>query len=1032
MILSEISIKRPICAIVLSLLLLIYGAISFLYLPVRELPDITVPSISISTTYQGASPEVIETRITKTIEDELSGISGIKQIISNSRSGKSWINVEFKQGKDMLEALSDVRDGVARLSKYLPKDADDPVVTRDNGEEDVVLWLNLVSSNMDRVTLSDYANRYIIKKLSIVDGVSQVKTVGALEKVMYISLIPAKMSALGITVGDISKAIGYENIELPSGEIRNKDLLLPVEVKRVYVDVKTFELLPIKHNGFDGTIRLRDVAKVEFKAKNEESVYHRNGVSGIGLGIIPQSNANPLVVSEKIQDEVKELRKFLPEGVKLEVDFDSTLYIKSSIFEVYSTLLITTILVILVLYFFIGSWHVTLIPALTVPISLIASFIGATIFGFSINIITLLSLILAIGLVVDDAIVMVENISHHIEKGEGVLAACFLGAKEVGFAIIATTLVLIMIFIPLMFIRGITGRMFIEFAIFLSLAVFFSSVIALTLTPALAGIFLHKDPDKKGFLVRIFEVIIAKFENFYEVILKVFLKHLYLYPIIFIAICSAIYLFYINIPHQFIPQEDRGVVYIYAIGEEGSSIYRMKRNMQILEDKLLPMLGKGEIKSMSFSTPALGQGSDQSGFVVLQLEDPKLRTISSKKLIAKLKKMLADIPDLRVHIYEPGLNGKTSSPIKYVIKGTSYQTLNEVSNKLLNEARNAGIIINANTNYSEKTPEIEVNINIDKAASLGISLIDASNVLQTALGGAKKTTFTYNGEEYDVYIRANEQEFTDLNKLSQLYIRTQEGKMVSLVSIADFRIKARAKRLPHYDRLKAITISAYTGENVSLADALNWMDNWSQKNLYSDMSVDLTGDSKTFRESENDSLFSFILAIIVVYLVLSAQFESFIHPIVVMITIPLGICGGLIGLWVLNISLNIYSQIGLLLLIGMVTKNGILIVEFANQLRGKGQSAYDAVINAATRRFKPILMTSLTAIIGALPLIYSEGPGFESRESIGAVVFFGMTISTFITLGILPGFYLFFSSFTKRQNERLEQLEKELKEVSSK
>lgn len=1031
MILSEISIRRPMSAIVLSILLLIFGLISFFRLPLRELPDVDVPTVSISVAYEGASPEVIESRVTKVIEDNLSGISGVEKIISNSRSGKSWISVEFNQSKEMLEAISDVRDGVSRARKKLPDGVEEPIVTRDNGEDDVVLWLNLSSFTMDRVALSDYANRVIEKSFSLVDGVSQVKTVGALEKVMYVKLLPSRMTALEITVSDILRAIGYENIELPSGEIRNRDMTFPVEVKRVYVDVQSFELLPIKHNGIDGTIRLRDVAKVELKARNEESIYHRNGVSSIGIGIIPQSNANPLDVSAGIRKELENIRAFMPDGASLEIDFDSTIYIKSSIDEVYNTLAITALLVILVLYLFIGSWHITLIPALTVPISIIASFIGAWLFGFSINIITLLSLILAIGLVVDDAIVMVENISHHISKGESVLVSCWKGSKEVGFAIVATTFVLIMIFIPLMFMQGVTGRMFIEFAVLLSIAVFFSGIIALTLSPALCGFLLKSEQLSHGFFIKISDYLIKKIEDFYEIVLRYVLNKLFLYPAFLIAVLGGMYLFYTSIDHQFIPQEDRGVVYVYAQGQEGASIYRMKRNMQIVEGRLLPLLEQGDIKSMSFSTPSLGQGSEQSGFVVLQLEDWEKRKTHSSQIMKNLKSLLNDIPDLKVYVYGPGFKGNSGAPIKYVIKGSNYQTLNVIANRLVDDAHKAQIFVNGDVNYSEKTPEVEVSINVDKAASLGVSLKEASSALQTALGGSTHTTFIDNGEEYDVYIRAEETDFTDLNKLSQLYIRTNDGKMVSIVSIAEFKIKARAKRLPHFDRMKAITVSAHLLPNKSLGEVLSWMDNWSKNNLDKDMSVALSGESKDFRESQNDTAVVLILAILVAFLVLCAQFESVVYPLVVMVTIPLGLLGGLIGLWVMDLSFNLYSQIGLLLLIGMVTKNGILIVEFANQLRQSGLETYDAIIKASVRRLRPILMTSLTAIIGALPLILAYGPGFESREAIGAVIFFGMIIATCITLCILPGIYYFFSRFAKPPREHEQKLLKELKESNN-
>ncbi len=1031
MIISEISIKRPVFAIVLSILLVIFGIISFSKLPIRELPDVSEPAVSISISYTGASPEVMESRVTKIVEDELSGLSGVKKIVSNSRSGKSWISVDFSEDMDMLAAVSDVRDAVSRARKKLPDAVDEPIVTRDNGEGDVVLWLNLSSTTMNRVELSDYADRFIVRDISMLDGVSQVQTVGALEKVMYVRLIPPRMTALGISVEDIINSIGQENIELPSGEIRNDDMYFPVAIKRVYTDASSFARLPIRHNGLSGTIRLSDVAEVGVRAKNEESVYHRNGISSIGIGIIPQSTANPLDVAELVRDKVEKLKSFIPKGAELAVDFDSTVFIKNSISEVYETLAITAALVVLVLYFFIGSWRITLIPAITVPVSLIAAFIGVWLCGFSINLITLLSLILAIGLVVDDAIVMVENISFHIKKGMSVLAATWLGAKEVGFAIVATTLVLMMIFLPLMFMEGITGAMFIEFAVVLSLAVFFSGFIALTLSPALAGTILKpRNKNGRDWLVWLFEHIMQGVTWVYVRVLKFLLKHLWIYPAATVAVLLAIFLFYEVIPHQFAPAEDRGVVYIYAGGEEGTSIHRMKRDMSLMEERLLPYLGKGVVSSISFSTPSLGSGSDQSGFVVLQLEPWSKRNTSSHELVKELKKKLTDIPDLFVYVYEPGFKGSSGSPVKYVIKGTNYDEINKTSEALIKDAEEAGILVNADTNYSENTPEIEVTILQDKAAVLGLSLVNVSKALQTALGGTSHTTFVDRGEEYDVYLRASEKEFRDINAISTLNIRTSDGDMVPLGSVASLRLTARAKKLPHFDRTKAITISAHPAQGKSLGEVLDWMDAWSNKHLSGDMSIALTGESQKFRESENTLILVLALSVLVTYLMLSAQFESFIHPLTVMITIPLGILGGLIGLWIMGISLNLYSEIGLLLLIGMVTKNGILIVEFANQLRKTGLSIFDAVSQAAERRLRPILMTSLTAIIGALPLIFASGSGYESRQSVGAVIFYGMSIATLVTVLILPGFYCALARFTAIPGEREAKLKAEIKSLS--
>lgn len=1029
MILSEVSIKRPVLAAVANVLLLVLGVICFFRLPVRELPAIDYPSLTILTDYPGASPEVIESRVTRVIENELSGISGINVIISNSRNGRSWISIEFKPSKDMLEAVSDARDAVSRARKRLPDDIEEPVVTRDNGDGEVVLWLNLSSSVMDRVSLSDYASNVLEKNLSLVDGVSQIELVGALEKVMYVSLNPQKMAAMGVTVEDIIESIGKENIELPSGEIRNQDMVFPVQIKRLYTDDKSFELLPVRHSGSDRTIRLREVASVEAKAKNEESFYHRNGISSIGVGVIPQSNANPLDVSANIRAKVGELKRYIPEGLSLDVDYDSTVYIRSSIAEVYDTLGITVILVIAVLYLFIGSWNTTLIPALTVPLSLVASFTGAYFFGFSINIITLLSLILAIGLVVDDAIVMVENVSFHLKRGEGVLAACWNGSREVGFAIVSTSAVLITIFLPLVFMQGVTGKMFIEFAVLLSLAVFFSGFTALTLSPALCGIIL-RPAGESGRLSRLLDRVIGALERVYGAFLRRTLRKIYIYPLAFLAVAGLMTLLYRAIPHQLSPVEDRGVVYIYALGEEGASIHRMKRSMLALEERIMPFVGQGTVKSVSFSTPSLGQGTDQSGFVVIQLEDWDKRTVSASEFIRVLNKKLRDIADMKVYVYQPGFRGKQGSPVRYVIKGPGYAGIQAAAMKLVKDGLEAGVIINPDTNYSERTPEIEAVIDSNRATVLGVTMSDISQALQTYLGGTSYTTYVENDEEYNVYLRADEKLFRDITDIAALNIRTGSGKMVPLGSVAEFKLVARARKLPHFDRMKAVTVSAHPAGDKSLGDVLDWMDEWSRDNLDRSMSISLDGESRSFRESENEMMAVFLLAVLVTYLVLAAQFESLVHPVAIMVTIPLGIFGGLLGLWITGLTLNIYSEIGLLLLVGMVTKNGILIVEFANQLR-RTADLYEAAVRASVRRLKPILMTSFTAVAGAIPLILADGPGFESRRAVGTVIFFGMSAATFITLVVLPGFYFILARLAGNPGEREARLVRELGESSA-
>lgn len=1002
--LSDISVRRPLVAVVISALLTVFGLVAFSKLTVREMPDVQTPSVSITTTYEGAAPEVMESQVTKPIEDQLSGISGIKNINSVTRKGRSSITVEFKLGWNMLEGTSDVRDAISRARPRLPDDADEPMVTKDNGNGDVAIWLNFSSTQMDRTALTDYANRMLVDPLSLVDGVSEVSLSGDLTQVMYVRLRPADMAARGITVADVQDALKRENIELPGGEIRNNSMTMAVQIARLYHSAEDFRSLPVTTAANGESIYLADIADVEVGAKNEDSAYQRNGRESLGIGIVAQSTANPLAVAQGIEKKLVEMQRFLPEGASLEVDYDSTIFIKQAIDEVYETLAICAVLVVAVLYLFLGQGRTTLIPAITVPVSLISAFIGAWYLGFSINLITLLALILAIGLVVDDAIVVVENIHHHLQRGESPLMAAWHGTREVGFAVIATTAVLVMVFVPIAFMDGMVGRLFTEFAILLSLAVLFSSLVALTLTPAM-GSWLMRAVHKPNALTATLDRGLGWVEERYRRLLGWVLRRAIWMPLVLLLCLGGIGALFGKLPASLTPTEDRGVLYVFVKGAEGTSIERMKRNMQQVEAAILPLLGQGVVQAMSFSTPAFGRGGDQTGMAIIQLTDWAERDVTATEFGRSLSGLLAGIPDVMIRTFQPGFRGGSTAAVQFVLQGSDYGELYQQGLALKEAATQSGLMLSPDLDYAEKTPELQVTIERERASQLGIPVSTVASSLQALLGGVSQTTYVDRGEEYDVYLRANQTQFNGISDVSRIYLKAASGEMVSLSTLATVTQVASPQRLNHYQRQKAVALTADVAPGHTLGEALDFLDGWAADHLPTGMSVDYAGESKDYRDNQGEMVLVFGLALLVVYLVLVAQFESLLTPAVVMMTVPLGIFGGLLGLWLTGQELSIYSQIGMIMLIGMVTKNGILIVEFINQLRQRGEGFEEAIIAGSVRRLRPILMTSLTAIIGAVPLMISMGAGYESRMAVGTVVFFGLSLATLVTLLVVPAIY---------------------------
>jgi len=894
--LSDTAVKRPVVAIVLSLLLCVFGAVSFQKLAVREMPDVESPVVSVTTRYEGAAASIMESQITTVIEDQINGISGIDEIKSTSRNGMSRVTVTFDLDWDLTEGVSDIRDAVEKAKRSLPDEADDPTVSKDNGSGESSIYINLNSTKMDRVQLTDYAERVLEDRFSLITGVSSVSLSGGLYKVMYVKLFPDLMAGRGVTGADITSALKSENVENPGGEVRNDTTSMSVRTARLYAQPEDFDYLVVR-TANDGTpIYLKDVAQVTVGAENENSSFKSDGIVNLSLGIVVQTDANPLDVALDVRAEVESIQAFLPDGASLTMDYDATVFIEESISEVYNTLFITAGLVILVLYIFLGQARATLIPAITVPVSLISSFMAAQYFGFSINLITLMALILAIGLVVDDAIVVVENIFHHLERGEPPLLAAYKGTREVGFAVVATTLVLVMVFLPISFMDGMVGLLFTEFSVLLAMSVIFSSLIALTLTPVLASKLLTSSSQQNWFN-RKTDALFQALEDIYRNVLNTVMKVRLLAPLVILACIGGSFLLMQMVPASLAPKEDKGVLFAFVKGADATSYNRMNLNMDIVEARLLPLLGQGVLKSFSTQAPAFGgNAGDETGFVIMMLEDWGVRTVNVTEALALINKSLADIPDVRVRAMMPGFRGGSSDPVQFVLGGSDYSELQNYAEILRIKAEAAGYLTGGDTDYSEKTPELLVTMDAQLGAELGISVSDISEMLELMLGGVTETTYVDRGEEYDVYLRGDENSFNNASDLSQIYMRSSKGDLISLDTLATVEEVASASKLSHYNKQKSVTLGGSAGEGYELGEVLDYLDELAIQELPEDISISYSGDSKDYKENSSSVLMVFGLALLVAYLVLAAQFESFINPMVVMFTVPMGVFGGFIGL----------------------------------------------------------------------------------------------------------------------------------------
>lgn len=999
-------------------------------MPLREYPNIDPPVVSIDTNYRGASAAVVESRITQLIEDRISGVEGIRHVSSSSSDGRSSVTLEFDISRNIEDAANDVRDRISGLLDNLPEEADPPEVQKANGGDEVIMWLNLVSDQMTTLELTDYTNRYLADRFSVVDGVARMRIGGGKVYAMRIWLDRQALASRSLTVADVEAALRAENVELPAGSIESKERHFTVRLERGYRTAEDFANLVITQ-GEDGyLVKLGDVARVEIGSEEERIMFRGNKEAMIGLGVSKQSTANTLEVARAVNALVDKINPTLPAGMSIKRSYDSSVFIEASIKEVYQTLFTAMVLVIIVIYLFLGSVRAMLIPAITVPVSLLGTFIVLYALGYTINLLTLLAMILAIGMVVDDAIVMLENIHRRIEEGDSPLKAAFLGAREVAFAVIATTLVLVAVFMPITFLEGDLGKLFKEFAVTMSAAVLFSSIVALTLTPMMCSKLL-KPSSQDSWLVRKVDGIMTKVSNRYQLSLKSAMAHpLLMSVLVLIALGSSAYLVQ-KVPQEFAPQEDRGSLFLMVNGPQGASYEYIESYMNEVENRLMPLVDTGDIKRLLIRAPrGFGRSADFSnGMAIVVLEDwGKRRPV--KEVIADINKRLADLAGVQAFpVMRQAFGRGVGKPVQFVIGGPSYEELARWRDIMMQKAAQNPKLLGLDHDYKEIKPQLRVVIDRDRAASLGVSISNIGRTLESMLGSRLVTTFMRDGEEYDVIIegeRGNQNTAADLQNIYVRSERTQELIPLSnLVTVEEF---ADASSLNRYNRMRAITIEASLEDGYSLGEALDYMNQLARAYLPAEAVISYKGQSLDYQESGSSMYFVFLLALGIVFLVLAAQFESYIHPMVIMLTVPLATVGALIGLWLTGQSLNIYSQIGIIMLVGLAAKNGILIVEFANQLRDKGVDFDKAIIQASAQRLRPILMTGITTAAGAVPLVMAAGAGAETRFVIGVVVLSGILLATLFTIFVIPAAYGLFARNSGSPEAIAQQLEKELAE----
>jgi multidrug efflux pump len=1013
----------------MSITIVLFGIIGYTYLGVREYPSIDPPVITVSTGYVGANADVIESQITEPLEEQINGIAGIRSLTSVSRDGRSSISVEFDVTMDLEAAANDVRDRVSRAQRSLPADVDPPTVSKADADAFPILFLSVKSDKRNLLELSDIAQNAFKERIQTITGVSQVGIWGERRFSMRLWMDPAKLGAYKVTPLDIRNALARENIELPSGRIEGSNTELTVRTLGRLITVEDFNNLIIKESD-KIIVRFKDVGYAELYPENDRSILRRDGVPMVGIVVIPQPGANHIQIADDFYTRVEQIKKDLPEDISLAVGFDVTKYIRNSISEVEETIVLAFVLVILIIFFFLRDWRTTIIPIIAIPVSLIGTFFIMYLANFTINVLTLLGIVLAIGIVVDDAIVVLENIYKKVESGIHPVEAGIKGTSEIFFAVISTTIALASVFLPIMFLQGITGRLFVEFGVVIAGSVIISSFVALTLTPMLSSRIL-KQKEKHSWFYYKTEPFFKWMENSYKNTLNSFMKRRWLAFVIMLLSGMMIYLIGSSLESEIAPIEDRGEVRIQSTMPEGTS-YEMMDNYIMNMTRVVQEAVPEAEAVISVTAGGGGGGSTNSGFVRVVLKERDQRNRSQQEIANQLTRLAAKYNDARSFVVQSQsiTTRRGGLPVQYVIQAPDIERLRLVIPKFLEAAQDDPTFANVDINLKFNKPEILVEINRTKARELGVSALDIAQTLQLAYSGQRFGFYVMNGKQYSVIGQVFRENRNKPLDLASLYVRNNRGELIQLDNLITMKDRSSPPQLYRFNRYASATVSASLAPGNTIGNGIEAMDRIAKKVLDDKFSTTLEGASKDFVESSSSLLFTFMLALVLIYLTLAAQFESFRDPFIIMFTVPLAIAGAVLSLWYFNQTINIFSQIGQIMLIGLVTKNGILIVEFANQKKAQGLNVIDAVKEAARLRLRPILMTSLSTVLGTLPIALALGAGSESRVSMGIAVIGGLIFSTVLTLFVIPAVYSYFSEKTKSvSNVVIEHKEKEMLQI---
>ena len=1040
MFLSDISVRRPVLAIVASLLIIVFGAVAFTTLPLRELPDIDRPTVTVTTTYRGAAAEIIDTRITKPIEDQLSGVEGLDLIRSQSRDGRSQISVDFKLTRDIEDAANDVRNAVARAQRLLPDEIDPPIVSKADADSDPVIWLGLTAPGLSRMELTDFATRFIVDRFSNLDGVANANIIGGLTPSMRIWINPDALAARDLTIGDVKAALTRENVDLPAGYVEGKERDYAVRLNRNYKTAAEFERLPIGRAGIEGDVRLGDVARVEEAPDDLRRIVRSNGEEILGITITRQSNANSLDLARAVRAQVKAVAPTLPAGMDLIITVDNTDFVDAAVKEVYVTLIVAVLLVVLVIYLFLGTVRAALVPAAVIPVCVMGAFAVLAIFGFSINLLTLLALVLSIGLVVDDSIIVLENVQRRVDSGEPRLIAAERGSRQVAFAVLATSLVLVTVFMPLLFVGGYVGKLFVELAITIAGVVMISAFCALTLSPMMSSLLLRPvAPGGGNAVIRRTESLLEGVRKSYLTSLSAALNKKWLVVFGFVGALILGGLLVRATPSELLPKEDRGALFFQYLAPEGTGFAVTARETVQIERAVDALREKGEVSNMTVAIPGnnnLGVNAYNQALGRIILTDWDERERSAAEITDDLNKSLSQSTSGTFRVRQAGAlqaPGGGAEDVSITLSGAEYADIMPVAQKVLDAIRPLPNFVRPRIDFDSTNPRVIARVDRERAAAMGVSTATIGETLETLMGSTQLGTYASNGEEYDVILQADRPQRSAIGDMDGIYVRSDRtGALSPIANFVTFENTGAAATLPRLNRLRSVTIGAGLPANTPIGPSLKIMEDAAREAIGdSPIIIDYQGAAKQYKESSGALLFTFAFALLIVYLTLAAQFESFVHPAVIMLTAPLAVAGGAFGLFMLDGTLNIYSQIGFVILIALATKNGILIVEFANQLRDEGHDIRSAVLEASQMRLRPILMTSIATMAGALPLVLAHGAGSESRVAIGVVIVFGVGIATMFTLLVVPVAYDFAARFTKsperikREIESYERAEEE-------